>query len=157
MSCCGDKKDFTAGSSSFDHCLCDVIRTIKDIQDAGTDECMGCNDCFMEPLGGLVSPGRRSPVDTRVISLLTKDGSAFKVSTAHCPRYCKESYSGQTCFFRIERIIGKCCVTLRALEKVPQTPAHPCGFIATDVCLTVDIRCFCGVTCVTDCFLDICD
>ncbi|MCM3088173.1 CotY/CotZ family spore coat protein [Bhargavaea ginsengi] len=149
MSCCGDKKDFTAGSSSFDHCLCDVVRAIKDIQDAGADECMGCNSCFTTPLGGLVNP-TTTPIDTRVIVLYSKDGCPFSLSAYPC-----NPTGPKSCYFRIEEIVGKCCVTLRLLKK-EKDPTTPERFEATSRCITVDIRCFCAIECVADAFLDIC-
>ncbi|MET3575678.1 CotY/CotZ family spore coat protein [Bhargavaea ullalensis] len=155
MGCCG-RKDFVSGSSSFDqNCLCDVIRVIKDIQDAGAEECATCaTSCFLEPLGSLVNPARRTPIDTRVIVLLTKDGCPFKVKDLTCTSSTYEEF----CFFRIEDIMDDgCCVTLRALRKGAASTTTMCCFEATDICVTVDISCFCGVQCVADCFLDLCD
>lgn len=151
MSCCGDKKDFTAGSSSFDHCLCDVIKAVKHIQDAGTDDnCEDCpTSCFTKPLGGLASP---TAFNTRVINLLTKDGTPFKVYKPDCTKSGTPTYSF-TCF-RVEKIIGDCCVMLRAVFKDPSSTTNP--WKATGLCVTVDIRCFCGIICVDDVFVDLC-
>ena len=54
-----------------DQCICDVVRAIKDIQDqAVSDDCPACpTNCFLEPLGGLVSPSRNR-ADTRVFMLI---------------------------------------------------------------------------------------
>lgn len=149
MGCCG-RKDFVSGSSSFDHCLCEVVRVIKDIQDTGADECTDCpTSCFLTPLGG-VSPGRTSPINTRVIVLLTEKGCPFKVQADPC-----DCSAGATeyCYFRIEEILdGSCCVTLRALTKSGS------NFTKTDVCVTVDISCFCGIQCIADTFVEgVCD
>ncbi|SIT68697.1 CotY/CotZ family spore coat protein [Edaphobacillus lindanitolerans] len=156
MGCCG-RKEFVSGSSSFENCLCEVIRVIKDIQDAGAEECATCaTSCFLEPLGSLVNPARRTPIDTRVIVLLTKEGCPFKVQDLTCSA---DKHEEEFKFFRIEEILnGSCCVTLRALRKLHTTsPTTHCCFEATDVCVTVDISCFCAVQCVADCFLDLCD
>ncbi|MCZ2257209.1 CotY/CotZ family spore coat protein [Sporosarcina sp. G11-34] len=155
------------------HCVCDVLRAIKDIQDNGADEeCRECTtSCFMEPLGGISNPGKRKPIDTRVFMLLTKNGDPFKAfyRDGDCPD--TNCYS---VFFRVEEVFGNCCATLRVLEplKKDKTEANlldstgttlklnnicaVCKFKATDSCITVDLSCFCGVQCVDDVFLNIC-
>ncbi|EMR05217.1 Spore coat protein Z [Bhargavaea cecembensis DSE10] len=147
MSCCG-KKDFD--SSSFDHCLCDVVKAVKHIQDAGTDDyCDDCpTSCFTKPLGGLGSP---TAFNTRVINLLTKTGDAFKVHKPMCEKTDSPSYDPPyfTCF-RVEKIIGDCCVMLRAVFKDGYT------WKSTGLCVTVDIRSFAGIICVADAFVDLC-
>jgi hypothetical protein len=164
MSCCG-KKDFD--SSSFDHCLCDVVKAVKHIQDAGTDDhCDDCpTSCFIKPLGGLASP---TSFNTRVIQLLTKTGDPFTVNKPNCmatgacggadvadesPADPAVPINGPFTCFRIEKIIGECCVLLRAVVKKPA----PGGYVwkATNLCITVDIRCFCGIICVADAHVDL--
>ncbi len=60
-------------------CVCEVVRFIKRLQDAGTDDdCVECEtDCFMAPLGSISSPARHR-VNTRVFMLLTENGDPFK-------------------------------------------------------------------------------
>ena len=166
---CG-KGEHVSGSKN---CICDVVRAIKDIQDAGADDgCNGCStSCFMEPLGGITSPGRRNPIDTRVFMLLTKNGDPFKAfyRDEDCPD--TDCYS---VYFRVEEVFGNCCATLRVLEprlrngnevdlldgsKTTIDLSKTCSvrrFRATESCLTVDLSCFCGVQCIDDVFLDIC-
>ena len=68
----------SSGGSSTTGCVCEVVRAILDIQNqAVQDDCSSCTtNCFLEPLGGIVSPARSS-ADTRVFTLLTKCGSPF--------------------------------------------------------------------------------
>ena len=169
---CG-KGDNVGGKHHEKNCVCEVLRAIKDIQDIGADDdCNGCStSCFMEPLGGIVSPGRRNPIDTRVFMLLTKNGDPFKAfyRDEDCPD--TDCYS---VFFRVEEVFGNCCATLRVLEPRSRNNAEVdlldathttidlkkiCAvrkFRATESCITVDLDCFCGVQCIDDVFLDIC-
>lgn len=169
---CGRNEDITHGKKE-DQCICDVVRAIKDIQDqAVSDECPACpTNCFLEPLGGLVSPARNR-ADTRVFMLLTKDGTPFKAffrDNDVCDHDCV------SVFFRVEDIFDGCCATLRVLEPLD---AHRkevdllnedgtkidlrklCkvrNFDSTGSCITVDLNCFCAIECVADVFLDVCE
>lgn len=103
---CG-KKDDVYGSKS---CVCEVVRAIKDIQDNAEDVCECPTNCFLEPLGTLVSPSKRQNADTRVFVLKTADGSPFHAF-----------FRGSDCscvsiFFRVEDVFDNCCAVLRVLE-----------------------------------------
>lgn len=150
-------------------CVCEVVRAILEIQNAAVeDECTRCTtNCFLEPLGGIVSPSRNN-VDTRVFTLLNKDGSpffaTFKTAT---PGPCVSIY------FRVEDVFDGCCATLRVL--IPRDAAgntvnlicdgkidfnevcRVSRFLASDSCVTVDLDCFCAVQCIDDVDLGICD
>ncbi|TDL35299.1 spore coat protein CotZ [Jeotgalibacillus sp. S-D1] len=168
MSCCG-KNDSVR---DFESCVCEVVRAIKDIQDAEV-ECPPClTSCFLEPLGDLTSPSRRHPADTRVFVLKTKDGSPFHA-------FFHENHGKEhgciSIYFRVEDIFDNCCATLRVLKPVDKERDTvnlftDCGsklnlsklckvdyFEATDSCITVDLKCFCAVQCIKDVYLDICD
>lgn len=168
---CGNNHDDFRGSN----CVCEVVRAIKDIQDNAVEEaeCAECSSCFNEPLGSLVSPTRREPVDTRVFVLKTADGSPFHAffSTEH--NACVSIY------FRVEDVFDNCCATLRvlvpgrreggnfvpvnlvsngdkcciSLDKVCQVER----FRASNDCITVDLKCFCAVQCIADVNLGICE
>ncbi|WP_223587598.1 CotY/CotZ family spore coat protein [Neobacillus bataviensis] len=157
------------------HCVCDVVRTIKDIQDNAVSpiECEECTSCFNEPLGSLVSPTNEEPVDTRVFVLSNADGSPFHAF-----------FSGQneacvSIFFRVEEVFDNCCATLRVLipghcqdggfcpVQLVSSNDRCCidlrnvcqvdRFMASHDCITVDLKCFCAVQCIADVFLGICD
>lgn len=166
------------GNESSNHasnrgCVCEVVRSILEIQNAAVqDECTSCTtSCFLEPLGGIVSPARPS-ADTRVFMLLTKSG---------CPFFSTFSSSNTGCdvctsvYFRVEHVFDSCCATLRVLipldecgDPVQLLHDHGCEidmrrvcdvakFAASDSCITVDLDCFCAVQCVADVNLGICN
>ncbi|KOS66736.1 CotZ [Lysinibacillus contaminans] len=154
-------------------CVCDVVRAILDIQNqAVRDECSPCTaNCFLEPLGGIMSPSRNH-ADTRVFMLLTNDGSPFKAffKTKH-----GESDFCTSVFFRVEDMFDDCCATLRVLE--PEDHHHKTVDLlgddgccidmgklcdvkhwqSTESCITVDLSCFCAVQCIADVDLNICN
>ncbi|MGN7477108.1 CotY/CotZ family spore coat protein [Solibacillus silvestris] len=161
------------GSQSTRGCVCEVVRAILEIQNAAVqDECSRCTtNCFLEPLGGIVSPAR-SNADTRVFTLLNKDGSPFfaTFTTANgAPSPCVSIY------FRVEDIFDGCCATLRVLiplddnddpvdllngEGTEISFREVCcvtQFAASDSCITVDLDCFCAVQCIDDVDLGICN
>lgn len=164
---CGRTNDI--GSSG---CVCDVVRAILDIQNQAVDnECSTCTtNCFLEPLGGIVSPARPS-ADTRVFTLSTKNGVPFIATFA------SDEYD-DTCisiYFRVEDVFDGCCATLRVLvpldaggDAVELVNGDCTGisltalcdvvdFAASDSCITVDLDCFCAVQCIADVDLGICN
>lgn len=152
-------------------CVCEVVRAILDIQNQANDEdCPTCTtNCFLEPLGGIVSPARKA-ADTRVFKLLTKTGMPFMA------QFSSDLYEHCTSvFFRVEDIFDDCCATLRVLVPLYEHGGYAvnllsdCGtklnlgelcevnhFAPSDSCITVDLNCFCAVQCVADVDLDIC-
>jgi hypothetical protein len=170
MGCGNNDHDFHKGN-----CVCEVVRAIKDIQDNAVeeDECPECASCFNEPLGTLVSPARRDPVDTRVFVLSTADGSPFHAF------FSTENNACVSIYFRVEDVFDNCCATLRVLvpgrrEGGTFTPVNLVSggdkccinldrvcqverFRASNDCITVDLRCFCAVQCIADVNLGICN
>lgn len=162
----------STGGASTSGCVCDVVRAILDIQNQATqDECSGCTtNCFLEPLGGIVSPARTS-VDTRVFTLSTKNGTPFFATFSPTEEYDEVCTS---IYFRVEDIFDGCCATLRVLiplddsrEPVDLLNEQETGislravcevenFAASDNCITVDLDCFCAVQCIADVNLGIC-
>lgn len=167
---CG--KESVGGYGHHKNCVCEVVRAILDIQNQATeDECSSCTtNCFLEPLGGIVSPARNS-ADTRVFTLSTKTGVPFMAT------YSSDEYDYCTSvFFRVEDVFDDCCATLRVLIPLYSYDggAVPlltdCGtklnlgavcavehFAASDSCITVDLNCFCAVQCIADVNLGICN
>lgn len=166
---CG--RDSVGGGMRDNGCVCEVVRAILEIQNQATnDECSSCTtNCFLEPLGGIVSPARKS-ADTRVFTLLTNTGKPFMAT------FSSEDYEDVcvSIYFRVEDIFDDCCATLRVL--IPLSDDYPvdllaeCGtkvslhkvcdvnnFVASDSCITVDLSCFCAVQCIEDIDLGICN
>jgi hypothetical protein len=161
---CGKKDDVF---ESHRGCICEVVRAVKDIQDAAVEEDCECpRNCFLEPLGSLVSPVVTN-VNTRVIVLKTADGSPFHAffrDQVNATTLC-----GVSIFFRVEEIFDNCCATLRVLRPAG-TPVTDCDeaceqfcasnlseFFATNDCVTVDLNCFCAIQCIADVFVDLCE
>lgn len=158
-------------------CVCEVVRAIKDIQDNAViepEECTECTSCFTEPLGSMVSPVRRDPVDTRVFVLSTADGTPFHAFLTDECDACVSIY------FRVEEVFDNCCATLRVLvpghrdhhdgqfSPINLVSADKCGidlkkvckvdrFRASRDCITVDLSCFCSVQCIADVNLGLCN
>ncbi|MCA1062077.1 CotY/CotZ family spore coat protein [Rossellomorea sp. AcN35-11] len=161
MGCGNYKKDDIAGARDRG-CVCLAVRAIKDIQDAADQDCFDCkNDCFLEPLGSLVSPVGDAP-NTRVFKLYNKKGDLFKVHPKH--------YCWKTPYFRVKNVFDDCCATLQVLKKVHVTGEDVDSedelmglnrnfmYVLTGDCITVDLDCFCAIQCVDDVRVEgICD
>lgn len=181
---CG-RNDDVGSARHNDNCICEVVRAIKRVQDIRDDiDCDDCKtDCFLTPLGSLVSPTRQR-ANTRVFMLLNEKGDPFKAmfkrnrrsaevaeatSTDQSRRDCATCFS---VFFRVQRIFDNCCATLQVLEPLDargrRVDLFKGGkldldavclverFAATGACVTVDLTCFCGIQCVKDVYID-CD
>lgn len=167
-----NRESSSVGGVSTGHCVCEVVRAILEIQNAAVhDECSTCTtNCFLEPLGGIVSPARSS-ADTRVFTLLNKDGTPFMASFT-------DSEPCAVCtsiYFRAEDIFDSCCATLRVLIPIDsgdnpvdvlnkegtkynfRSACMVAGFLASESCITVDLSCFCAVQCIADVDLNICN
>ena len=74
-------------------------------------------------------------------------------------------------FFRVQNVFDNCCATLQVLEPLDRRGKRVdlfkhgkldfdaiCEverFEATGSCVTVDLKCFCGIQCVKDVFIDL--
>ena len=173
---CG-KVEHLDDSNRRGNCICDVVRAIHDIQKHATDDCGDCpTNCFAEPLGGLGCHSKNN-ANTRVFMLLTKNGDPFKAFFRN--KHHHHTPLNEDCvsvFFRVEDIFDNCCATLRVLRPLDAdgkpvslvSDADPskidlnriCDvkkFKESNSCVTVDLDCFCGIECIEDVFLDICD
>lgn len=183
-----ERKECHHGCGEKANCICEVLRFIKRVQSTSPErDCVECDtDCFMTPLGSLVSPVR-GRVNTRVFSLLAADGDYFKAvfrggqrkkhgkADAEISGMKPPAHSGTSCvsvFFRVQTVFDSCCATIQVLQ--PMKNGHPydimnngkvclekiCkvdGFGPTNTCLTVDLNCMCGVQCIDDVYIDFCD
>lgn len=168
---CGKGDSDVGGQSSRRGCVCEVVRSILEIQNAAVrDDCSSCTtNCFLEPLGGIVSPSR---ADTRVFTLLNKDGSPFFATFSTSDDSCEPCVS---IYFRVEDIFDGCCATLRVLVPLNDNEdpvdllnedgtkisfrevCNVTQFAVSDSCVTVDLDCFCAVQCIADVDLNICN
>ncbi|AWE06463.1 spore coat protein CotZ [Lysinibacillus sp. 2017] len=170
---CGRGDNEVGGQTSNRGCVCEVVRAILEIQNAAVqDECSNCTtNCFLEPLGGIVNPARSS-VDTRVFTLLTKDGSPFFAQFSTSDGDCEPCVS---IYFRVEDVFDGCCATLRVLVPLDENEdpvdllnddgtkislrevCKVTQFATSESCVTVDLDCFCAVQCIDDVDLGICN
>ncbi|MFC5604618.1 CotY/CotZ family spore coat protein [Sporosarcina koreensis] len=182
---CGRNEEVGGEVRRHDNCICEVVRAIRRVQDIREEvDCDDCRtDCFLTPLGSLVSPARQR-ANTRVFMLLDEKGNPFKAMFNRRRRIEEDeerTNSGQdrrdcaTCFsifFRVQNVFDNCCATLQVLEPLDRRGRRVdlfkdgkldldevCrveNFRATGTCVTVDLKCFCGIQCVRDVFID-CD
>lgn len=167
---CG-RNDDVLDPTSHRGCVCEVVRAIKDIQDAAEEDVCECpTNCFQEPLGSLVAPSKRQNADTRVFILKTADGSPFHafINSKDC--------ACVSIFFRVEEIFDNCCATLRVIRPMTKEAGTVktlnmvenccidlssfcdlCAFESTNDCITVDLSCFCAIQCIADVDLGICE
>ncbi|MHA6258466.1 CotY/CotZ family spore coat protein [Sporosarcina sp. CAU 1771] len=179
---CG-RNENVSDSNRHDNCICEVVRAIRRVQDIREDrDCDDCKtDCFLTPLGSLVSPSRQR-ANTRVFMLMNEKGDPFKAMYDHRrtrnqnPSTTGEGANHKHCnscfsvFFRVQNVFDNCCATLQVLEPRDRHGRRVNLFVngkldydamceverfeATGSCVTVDLKCFCGIQCVKDVFID---
>ncbi|NHM32985.1 CotY/CotZ family spore coat protein [Neobacillus terrae] len=154
------------GSHSGDNCVCTVLRRIADVQDEVSPTVSGCNTSCEKSIDELlngISPVS-SNLDTIPLILYCGGCEPFKATGVKL----KSRGNGgkvklkcfQTFFFRVTSVDDDCCATLELLT-TNQDPGEdfddPCDqikclpdetiFKRTGVCITLDLHCLCGVTC----------
>ncbi|HYK74557.1 MAG TPA: CotY/CotZ family spore coat protein [Pseudoneobacillus sp.] len=148
-----------------DNCVCAVLRRIADVQDAlepdTTGPCTTSCERSIAQLEGLVSPVTNGPDTIPVILYCDCEpflGTGVRLNTpgasSNVRFECIQSF-----LFRVNSVDEDCCATLELLTAGggpnPQDPCSqfPGGSVglndidATGICITVDLNCFCGVTC----------
>ncbi|MCM3741123.1 CotY/CotZ family spore coat protein [Oceanobacillus luteolus] len=150
---CGCGKDFDTGS-----CVLDVLKEIEKVQNAvEDDDCCrtSCEESINEVLGE--TRPRRRRKDTVPIILYNKDGSPFKgFGYQRVPGPDKDCIVASF-IFRVKHIDKKGCAVLELLLKDGENcgPSHlkdptqqcPDDLESTGICITVNLHCFCHVTC----------
>jgi len=169
---CGRKfdDDHVGGVDIFngDNCVCDVVRAIADAQDDVQNDL--CDVSCAKSINNLLAPVSRNNLDTVPFILYGKDLKPFKGFGADIefsggrPRFdCVESF-----IFRVNEVSDDCCAVLELLhfdDDQPDEPGNqkgakcdkdPCEQLdmekvsdlnRTGVCITVDLKCFCAITC----------
>src|SRR5690625_2406844 len=146
MGCCG--KEHRTGS-----CVCDVLKEIEEAQSDIQEICCdtSCEQSIKDLLGETdeVANG----LDTVPVILYCKDGcKPFKGFGAH-PRNIGDMKA--SIYFRVKSVDKDCCAVLELLRdrhdtnNNPKNPVdqHTKHLRATGICMTVDLHCFCHVTC----------
>ena len=148
---CGCGKDFDSG-----HCVIDVISEIVKAQkDVVDNTCSTSCEQSINDLLGETDNG--SGLDTVPVILYNKDGKPFKGFGADRKYEDKIGPIVASFIFRPKRIDKDGCAVLELLIAHDQ----PCGYgdlkdptdqktknlKATGICITVDLHCFCHITC----------
>ncbi|MFC2949906.1 CotY/CotZ family spore coat protein [Virgibacillus sediminis] len=141
---CG--KHFDTGN-----CVCDILKEIEDAQNDIVENCCdtSCEQSISDLLG---ETDNGNGLDTVPVLLYCKDGcKPFKGFGAH-PRNI-EKVRGSF-YFRVKHVDDDCCATLELLREFgdDDNPKNPVDqqtgkLRATGICITVDLNCFCHVTC----------
>ncbi|PAV29173.1 spore coat protein [Virgibacillus profundi] len=142
---CG--KDFDTGN-----CVCDVLKEIADAQNDVVENCCdsSCDQSIQDLLG---ERDDGNGLDTVPVLLYCKGNCApFKGFGAH-PRRIRDVEA--SFYFRVKKVTDDCCAVLELLrdrdddKDNPHNPVeqHTGRLRATGICITVDLSCFCHVTC----------
>ena len=139
----------------FENCVCEVLRAVADAQDevAGTDtDCdVSCHRSIRDLLAGAQD---NNDLDTIPLILYCGDCSPFEGFGARSTNGGLNFYS--SFFFRVTSV-DDCCAKLELLllagSSNPKDPgdqfcdATDSDFYRSGICITVDLDCFCAVTC----------
>ncbi|WP_153737051.1 CotY/CotZ family spore coat protein [Aquibacillus halophilus] len=156
----------------FDQCVCDVVQSIVNAQDAVTDNNC-CSSSCEQSIRQLLSPQVQNVTNTTIpFVLYCKDCQPFIGSGVFQDELgaSNNTYFGcvESPIFRAKEFVegSDCCVKLELLLPVTEGGSTPgptnsgvsdvCRFFpgrsirdfqATGICLIVDLNCFCGITC----------
>lgn len=142
---CG--KDYRTGS-----CVCDILKQIANAQkNIFENECdTSCEKSISDLLG---ETEVRNGLDTVPVLLYCKDScKPFKGYGAH-PRNIGNMES--SFYFRVKSVTDDCCAVVELLRDPdddncdPHNPIdqHTKHLRTTGICITVDAKCFCHITC----------
>lgn len=142
---CGN--EFHSGS-----CVCDVLKEIANAQQDVVENC--CDSSCERSISDLLGETEvRNGLDTVPVILYCKDGcKPFKGFGAHPDNIgnIKSSF-----YFRVKKVMKDCCAVVELLRDAhcdSTSPKDPTDqktkhLRATGICITVDLNCFCHVTC----------
>ncbi|MCM3663072.1 CotY/CotZ family spore coat protein [Mesobacillus subterraneus] len=157
MGCKGKKHDS-------DSCVCEVLRAVADAQDevdVDNDCDVSCHRSIQELLAGAQTPS--NGLDTIPLILYCGDcvpfegfGTRIRPNGGGPQRLdCFRSF-----FFRVTSVDDNCCAKIELLTtrgdegegfdtpcRQIQTGGARNEFFRTGICITVDLDCFCAVTC----------
>ncbi|AIF42791.1 CotY/CotZ family spore coat protein [Virgibacillus sp. SK37] len=142
---CG--KEFSTGN-----CVCDILKDIVEAQQDVVENCCitSCERSISDLLG---ESDNGNGLDTVPVILYCKDGcKPFKGFGAD-PDDIGDMMA--SFFFRVKRVDDDCCAVLELLRDPHDNNPNPCDPVeqdtkplrATGICITVDLNCFCHVTC----------
>lgn len=144
------------------NCVADVLRVIADRQDDVEDQ--NCSVSCMRSIEELVSPARTNNVNTVPFILYGKDNTPFRGYGANVVSNGALSFDCVSTFvFRVSEVSeNDSCAVLELLDIGGPPIDNPCQQIdgeevadlqRTGICITVDLKCFCGISCLPATFL----
>jgi hypothetical protein len=153
-----------------DNCVCAVLRNIADVQDqvdpAVDDDCVvSCERSIEELLSPVTTPPNANNTIPVILYCDCAPFQGFGVKKVQGKFTCFKSF-----VFKVKSVDDDCCAVLELLETedhknkgghYPPQPIveDPCdqfpaeGFVGTGICITVDLSCFCAVTCLEPTFV----
>ena len=145
MGCCG--KDFKTGN-----CVCDILKEIARAQNDVIENC--CDSSCERSISDLLGETEdRNGLDTVPVILYCKDScKPFKGFGAH-PRNIGDVVA--SFFFRVKTVDDDCCAVIELLRDPADNNKNPKDPVEQDtkrlrgtgICISVDLNCFCHVTC----------
>jgi len=119
-------------------CVCEVLKTIDEIQKKASLKGREIEDCTYHELG----KENIFTYDTKPIILYYSNGCYLEVKI--------DNLSDETSYiFRVEKI-KDCCVTLRVLRIIDDNEINNHSLVSTNQFITVKTDCFCAIRCLND-------
>lgn len=150
MGCCG--KEYETGN-----CVCDILKEIADVQSDIVENC--CDTSCERSINDLLGEQESNDLDTVPVLLYCQDGckpfKGFGAFRGDGNGGCDFGEVVGSFYFRVKKVDDNCCAVLELLRDPfdkDSNPADPvcqdtCHLRATGICITVDVNCFCHVTC----------
>ncbi|WP_232824250.1 CotY/CotZ family spore coat protein [Paraliobacillus zengyii] len=159
-------------NTEFDQCVCDIVQQIVDAQDEVANNNNHCVTSCEQSIQQLLSPQTQTVNGTNTtipFILYCQDCKPFIGNGVFQDELGKSgnTYFGcvETPIFRAKKFVegSECCVKLELLLPVTAGGSTPCpggrdvcdyfpgnsikDFQSTGICITVDLNCFCSITC----------
>lgn len=143
---CG--KDFDTGN-----CVCDILKEIAEAQNDVIENC--CDSSCEQSIHDLLGENDNgNGLDTVPVLLYCKGNCKPFKGYGACSRSTISNIEGSF-YFRVKKVTDDCCAILELLrdhddeDYDPHTPVtqYTGHLRATGICITVDLNCFCHVTC----------
>ncbi|GGB40335.1 spore coat protein [Virgibacillus dakarensis] len=151
MGCCG--KEFDTGN-----CVCDILKEIADVQNDIVENC--CDSSCERSINDLLGEQENNnDLDTVPVLLYCQDGckpfKGFGAFRGDNNGSCDFGEVVGSFYFRVKKVDDNCCAVLELLRDPADDDCNPenpvdqdtCHLRATGICITVDVNCFCHVTC----------
>lgn len=150
------------GSSGSENCVCNVLRAIVEAQNQISpleEFCeTSCERSIQQLVGGVQAANE---FDTIPVILYCGCDPFLGFGVGPSEQGNQKQRCVATFYFRVVDVDNNCCATLELLESgmgegnnIPQNPCQQLmqgggegSFTGTGICITMDLSCFCGVTC----------